>query len=164
MSVTLDIVATYRRPKRVVMQHVRRGSNEPRALMFLMLACGLMFVAQLPSLSRQAYEDGSDVNALMGAALMGWVFIAPLLFYTIAWISNGVMRIVTGSFDGFGSRLALFWALLAAAPLMLLQGLVAGFIGKGLELTIAQCLWFFALLWFWISGLRAAYFPQEETA
>jgi hypothetical protein len=162
MSVTQDIVATYRRPRRIVAQHVKRGQNEPRALMFLMLACGLMFIAQLPLMSRQAYEEKSDVNALMGAALMGWIFIAPLLFYAIAWVSNGAMRVITGYFNGFGARLALFWALLAATPLMLLQGLVAGFIGKGLELTIAQCLWFFVLLWFWISGLRAVFYPQEE--
>jgi hypothetical protein len=46
--------------------------------------------------------------------------------------------------------------LLAASPLMLLWGLVAGFIGEGIEMTLTGSLWFVIFAWFWIAGLRQA--------
>ena len=53
-------------------------------------------------------------------------------------------------------RLALFWALLAASPLMLLHGLVRGFIGESTPQMIVGALWFVVFMWFWISVSRAA--------
>ena len=50
--------------------------------------------------------------------------------------------------------LALFWALLASAPVVLLNGLVAGFIGPGPALTIVGVAWVAVFVWFWLSGLR----------
>ncbi|MER3352422.1 MAG: hypothetical protein RLQ73_00450, partial [Hoeflea sp. D1-CHI-28] len=56
----------------------------------------------------------------------------------------------------YGSRLALFWAFLAASPLLLLYGLVAGFIGPGAGLTGVGVGWVAVFLWFWLSNLREA--------
>ena len=55
-----------------------------------------------------------------------------------------------------GLNFALFWALLASAPLMLLHGLVAGFIGPGAAQTLVGVLWLAVLGWFWFTGLRLA--------
>ena len=52
----------------------------------------------------------------------------------------------------YGARLALFWALLATTPLKLLEGLVAGFIGAGIELQIVGLLWLLVFAWFWLTG------------
>ncbi len=57
---------------------------------------------------------------------------------------------------GYGARIALFWAFLAAAPVLLLHGLVAGFIGPGAGMTIIGVIWCGVFLWFWLSGLREA--------
>ena len=133
------------------------GQREDRALAYLMAGCALMFVGQMPSLARQAHLTGDDLNMMMGGALLGWVFLAPLTFYFIAAVSHMVARLLfrtKGSF--YGARLALFWALLAAAPLFLLVGLVAGFLGQGLEWKLVGSLWIVCLIWFWLGGLVEA--------
>jgi hypothetical protein len=154
MPLTRDIVATYRGPGRVVKRLLAMGKREDRALMFLMLSCAIVFVAQMPRLSREAFLSGQELNMLMGGALLGWLFIAPPMFYVIAALSYLVARLFRGKGSAYGARLALFWAFLAASPLILLHGLVAGFIGPGPELQGVGLIWMAVFLWFWMSGLN----------
>lgn len=153
MPVTSDIVATYRGPGRVVRRLLDLGQREDRALVFVMGFCVVAFIAQLPGLARQAHLDGVELNPLMGAALFGTVFLLPLLFYTLAFASFWIARLFGGKGTAYGARLALFWALLSSTPLLLLNGLVAGFIGPGPLLTWVGFLWFAVFLWFWLTGL-----------
>jgi len=51
--------------------------------------------------------------------------------------------------------LALFWALLASTPVVLLAGLTAGLIGPGIELQIVGLMWLVVFFWFWIGGSLA---------
>lgn len=156
MPVTADITATYRGPGRVMNRLLAAGRREDRVLAFLMAFCVVMFVAQLPRLSREAHLSGQDLNMLLGATLMAWVFVAPLLLYLLAGVSHLVARVFGGKGDGYGARLALFWSLLASSPLILLHGLVAGFIGPGPALQGVGLVWFVVFGWFWISSLRNA--------
>ena len=134
--------------------HLARGESEPRALAFLMGACTVMFVARWPALAREAHLEDADLNMLMGGALLALLFIAPLLFYGLALLAHAVSRATGGQGTPYGARLALFWALLASTPLILLNGLVAGFIGPGPSLTLVGALWFAAFLWFFFAGMR----------
>ena len=154
MPVTRDIVATYRGPGRVIDRLLANGVREDRALVILMVACGIVFVAQLPRLSREAHLNGQDLNMLMGGTLLAWLFLAPLMFYVLAGLTQFLGRMLGGQGDGYGARLALFWALLAASPLVLLHGLVAGLVGPGPGLQAVGLIWLGLFLWFWISGLR----------
>jgi hypothetical protein len=132
------------------------GQREDRALAYLMAGCIVVFIAQLPRLAREAHISGEDLDMLMGATLMAWIFIAPLVLYCVAGLSHLVAKLFKGRGTPYGARLALFWALLASSPLMLLNGLVAGFVGPGVELQAVGFLWFAFFLWFWLSGLIAA--------
>ncbi len=156
MAVTRDIVATYRGPGAVMRRLLAMGQREDRALVILMAGCVVMFIAQWPPLARQAYLTGAELNPLLGGALLAWAFIAPLILYALALVSHLVARAVGGRGTAYGARLALFWALLAASPLVLLHGLVAGFIGPGPGLTVVGALWLAAFAAFWILGLREA--------
>lgn len=156
MAVTTDIAAMYRRPTPVVTRLLGMGPREDRALVFLMCFCTLGFVAQLPRLSRQAHLTGQELDMLMGGALLGWIFILPLIFYAVAAISHAVARIFRGQGDWHGARMAMFWAALSSSPLMLLHGLVAGFIGPGAAANIVGTLWLAVFGWFWFTGLRLA--------
>lgn len=160
LSVRQNIVATYRGPGRVVRKLLAEGQREDRALLYLMLACGLIFVAQMPRLAREAHLTGQDLNMMMGGSLMAWIFIAPLGLYALAAVARGLGRVFGGQGSMYGARLALFWAMLAASPLILLHGLVAGFIGPGFELELVGLIWFVCFGWFWIGGSLA----QERTA
>lgn len=162
MAVTRDIAATYRGPASVVRRLLGMGAREDRALAFLMSACAVMFIAQWPRIARDTYLAspdtwGDDLQMEIGGALLAMLCLAPLIFYTLAALVHAVARVIGGQGSPFASRLALFWALLAASPLALLNGLVAGFIGPGLQLQLVGLAWFVAFLWFWISGLREAH-------
>ena len=156
MAVTRNITATYKGPGRVVTGLLAMGPREDRALAYLMAGCLVVFIAQMPRLARQAHLNGEDLNMLMGGTLLAWIIIAPLVLYCVAGISHLVAKVFKGRGSHFGARLALFWALLASSPLMLLNGLVAGFIGPGIELQIIGFLWFAIFMWFWFGGLIAA--------
>ncbi len=155
MTLTREIMATWRGPGAVVSRLQAEGPREDRALMLLMAACALFFVAQLPGLARQAHLDGADLNPRLGGALLAWLVIAPLMFYLLAFLVHLAVRLFRAGGSGYDARLALFWALLASSPLVLLNGLVAGFIGSGPALTLVGMGWFAAFLWFWLSGMAA---------
>ncbi|WP_037227338.1 hypothetical protein [Roseobacter sp. GAI101] len=157
MAATRDIVASYRNPAAVVRRLLGQGTREDRNLIYLMVACLIFFVAQTPRLAREAFISGTDLNMLLGGTLLAWLFIAPLIFYVLAAGTQIILRVLRGNVTGFNTRLALFWALLASSPLVLLHGLTAGFVGPGIELQIVGLIWLCVFLWFWISGLLVAY-------
>ena len=157
MSATDDILRSYRAPGAVVRAHLARGRSEPRALTFLLAALGVIFIAQWPRLSRLAHEGGDDLplTGLMVGTGLALLATVPV-FYVLAWITQQLARLIGGRGDGYGARLALFWALLAISPLMLLQGLTAGFIGPGPQLTLVSGLVFVGFVAIWMAGLRAS--------
>lgn len=156
MSALTDIAATYRGPGGVLRRLLAQGQREDRALAILMAGCALVFVAQWPRLAREAHLTGQDLNPLLGASLLGWVIIMPLVLYLLAGLAHIIARVLGGRGSFYGARLALFWALLAASPLLLLHGLVAGFVGPGPQLVLVGALWCAVFLWFWIGGTLAA--------
>ena len=162
MALTGDIVASYRSPGRVVARRLSapEGRGEARALITVMLACFVIFIAQWPRLSREAHLTGRELNMLIGAALLGWMFIAPLVLYGLAALSHLVARAFGGRATWLEARMALFWALLAASPLWLLWGLVAGFVGPGPALNVTGLVALGAFLAIWIGGLRSVEMGQ----
>ena len=100
--------------------------------------------------------QGEDLTGLMANTLFACLFFLPLIFYGIAAISHMIARLFGGKGTWYGARLALFWSFLAASPLMLLNGLVAGFVGEGLELQIVGLLWLVVFAAFWLINLRVA--------
>ncbi|WP_424986174.1 YIP1 family protein [Microbulbifer sp. S227A] len=159
MPVTSDITATYRGPRRVMRRLLSMGPREDRALAILMGACLIVFVAQMPRLSREAHLTGQELNMLLGGALLGWIFIAPLMLYALAGLSHLIARLIGGRGSWFGARLALFWSFLASTPVLLLHGLVAGFIGPGPGLQAVGLIWLVVFAWFWIASLLQAEEP-----
>ena len=155
MSVMTDIAATYRGPARVLRRRLAAGQREDRALAILMAGCLLLCVAQWPRLAREAHESGQELEQLMSGSLMALVFMLPLILYGLAGLSHLVSRMLGGQGDYHAARMALFWALLAAAPVFLLNGLTEGFVGKGPQASLTGFLALAAFLWFWLTGLVA---------
>ena len=156
MTVTTDIVQSYLRP-RAVLRARTETVREDRALATIMGAAALIFVAQWPQAARLAHSDPSvPLDARLGGALMGVMFLLPLLCYVLAAVSHLVARIFGGAGSFFSARMALFQALLSISPLMLLQGLVAGFIGAGGQLTLVNLVIGMAFLWIWLNMLVEA--------
>lgn len=156
MSVLGDIAATYLAPRAVFRRRAGAGPREDRALVILMVACALIFVAQWPRLSRLAFETGDELQPMLGGALFGWLFIAPLILYALGTLSHLVARILGGTASAYHARFALFWALLAASPLWLFWGMIAGFIGAGPALNAVGLVAFAAFILFWALGFFEA--------
>jgi hypothetical protein len=157
MPITTDILQSYRHPKAVLRRHLDGGEQEGRALAVLLGGCLFAFIAQWPGLARAAYLDPSiPLEARMGGALMGSLFLLPLLAYGLAALSHLVARLFGGKGSHFGARMALFWSFLAISPLMLLQGLVRGFIGPGPVLTAIGFLVLAVFCALWGNALREA--------
>jgi hypothetical protein len=163
MPVTNDIVRTWRRPRAVIRDLLDQGRREDRAIAYLIISCFLIFVAQWPRLSRKAagfeLPAGADVpelDRLMAYEFMAWLMIWPLFLYILAGLTHLIAKAVGGKGDGYGARLALFWAMLSTVPLLLLHGLMAGFTGPGAQTNLVGAVWVIAFGWIWIQGLREA--------
>ncbi|ARC88503.1 YIP1 family protein [Rhodovulum sp. MB263] len=157
MAVTTEMVATWRGPRAALRRQLQMGPREDRALVYLMIACFVIFVGQWPRLAREAYLSPEiPLEALLGAALFGWMALAPLFFYGLSALSHLVARLFGGKGSWFTARLALFWTLLCVSPLWLLQGLVAGFIGAGGALTLVSTVLAVAFLAIWLLSLVEA--------
>lgn len=154
MSLTREIVATYRGPSRVHARLMSEGRNEMRALVFVMIAGALIFVASAPYHARAAQLDprGPLAVRLYWSGFL-WVFIMPLLMYGFAGVLWILSRLAGRRTTGFEIRMTLFWSLLASTPVLLLLGLVAGLIGPGVQVQSVAIVWICVFLWFCLSGL-----------
>ncbi|MGB3315979.1 MAG: YIP1 family protein [Albidovulum sp.] len=162
MAVTDDILATYRGPRAVMRRLLKGERHEARALTYLVVALIVIYIAQWPGLSRAAhFEPDVPLVQRMVASFLAVLALIPA-FYLLAALGHLAARVFGGKGDFFAARIALFWALLAVTPLMLLQGVVVGFIGSGLQATLVGVIVFAVFLWFWVSGLRAAEFGGRE--
>jgi hypothetical protein len=156
MGVASDILRAYASPRAVFRARIGGAPREDRALVILMVACLLIFVGRWPALQREAVETGQEFQMLVGATLLAWLFIMPLVAYAIGWLSHLIARPIGGTGSGYAARFALFWAMLVASPLWLLSGLVAGFIGPGVQLQIVGAVALLAFLVHWGINLWTA--------
>ena len=130
MSLTRNILRSYRDPAGVVRGLAQGDLREPQVMFFALLACGLIFVAQWPILSRAATLDPSvTFEQRMGGAMFGIMFLLPLVLYGLAALLKLGLRLSGRSVPGILARLALFWSLLVVTPLMLVQGGLSAFLG-----------------------------------
>jgi hypothetical protein len=156
MSITTDLVATWRRPRAILRQHLARGQSEPFALSFLLVFLVLAFVAQWPVAAREAFLAGeTSATPRIVAMAYGVLLLIPVA-YLLAALSHLVSRTLGGQGSWYGARIALFWALAAIGPLLLLQGMVAGMIGPGPSLTAVTAAVGLGFLWLWITMLHEA--------
>lgn len=135
MAVVADIVRGWRDPAGLI--SAKAGQGEGATLAVAMGACALIFVAQWPKLAREAYfAPEIPLEARLGAALLGLVFVLPLFLYGVASLSCLAVRVFGWQVSGPDARVALFWALLCLTPLLFLHGLATGFLGQGPAVTL----------------------------
>lgn len=152
MSITTDIVESWRRPRVVIRRHLARGRSEPFAFSLLAAFLLLAFIAQWPAASRAAFEDSTPVAPRLLAIGLALLATIPL-WYGLAAFTRILARIFGGKGTWYGARIALFWSLVAVSPLMLLQGMVAGMIGPSPGLTAVSVLAGVAFVVFWALAL-----------
>ena len=154
MGIAGDIVRSWRFPRRVMRKHLVGGPREDRALVFLIAACLLIFLSQWPALMHTNSTESFEARIV--GPLFGWLFVAPLFMYVLAALSHIAARMLGGSGSWFGARLALFWALLAAAPFWLISAVVSDQIGANILTNIVAGLALGMFVVIWMSSLIEA--------
>ena len=148
------VLASWRRPGQVV-----RGlspMSEGAMLAVLMGAMLVFLIAQAPGHARAAALDPAvPMAGRMAGALTAVLLMMPLVAYVVASLVALASRLTRWRLAAEDSRLALFWALLAISPAMLLSGLVEGLIGPGPALTITRLVAGIGFLFIWGGGIRA---------
>lgn len=91
----------------------------------------------------------------MGGALLAVMFLMPLLAYGMASLVSVLTRLTPWQLTAEDSRLALFWALLAVTPAMLLWGMAAGMVGPGPAQQITAGVAGIGFLVIWVAGIAA---------
>ena len=147
MAVTRDIVEAHLRPRRVMARMLCMGQREDRVLAMLMGGCIILFMSQWPYRARQAHFTGETLTDYIQHDAVGLIFVLPLLAYGVAALLRLISRIFGAKADYYSARLAMFWALLASSPALVLAGMVKGFIGLGVANSIVGALWLFVFLW-----------------
>jgi hypothetical protein len=153
MSLTTDMRQSWTGHRGVVRRHLSRGRSEPFVFTFLFVFMILAFVSQYPRAARIALEnpDMPLPAQLLGMAY-GLLIFLPFA-YGLAAISHIIARALGARGTWYGARLALFYSLVAASPLMLLQGLVAGLLGLGMESFLVGIFALTAFVVFWALAL-----------
>lgn len=154
MTLTGAIVASWRAPRTVVRRLLAQDRHEGRILMYLVLALGLVFLAQWPRLARLATPE-VPLEALMVGALFGLMMLGPLLVYGIGGVLTLLLKLAA-PVEGFAVRLALFWALLASAPLVLAQAALTALTGPGAVSGLSGLAVLAAFAAILVAGLRVA--------
>lgn len=153
MAVSTDIMRTWRRPRTVIRKYLDMGRREDRAIAYLMAACLIIFIGQLPVIAR--WDAGFDVpvgteemelSGRLGYAFLAWMMMWPLAMYLIAALVHVIALVFGGKGSWYSTRLALFWTLLATTPALLLYGLMAGFNGQGVGTDFVGYIWLIAFL------------------
>lgn len=148
------IVKSWWQPGQVLRE--MRGTPDRVQLVLLLLAMLIYLVAQAPVHARAAELDPSiPLDARIGGAVLAVMFMMPVLAYGVAALVSALSRLTSRPVSPENSRLALFWALLAVSPAMLLSGLTGGMIGQGPALALTQAIAGFGFLFIWGAGLRA---------
>ena len=163
MAAVDDIRRSYRAPRVVMREHLARLQSEPRALTFLLAALIVIFIGQWPRLSRSAFEAGEPMVGLMMGTALALLALVPV-FYLIAALSHLIAKLFGGQGSFYRARQALFWSMLVISPLMLLQGLVAGFIGAGQQASILGLIIAAVFALIWGASLRVAEFEHGAQA
>ncbi|PZQ49232.1 MAG: YIP1 family protein [Rhodovulum sulfidophilum] len=151
----------YHRP-RAVMARLLASATEGRALAWLFIACALAFVASVPAALTRARDLGIEdpVAGVIAAHLFAYLFVAPLVAYGFAALAHLLAR-AFGAAPGFlKARVALFWALLLAAPLALLLAALRVVAERlGAPGLVGPLGWAALAFWLW---LFAAGFAEAE--
>ncbi|WP_323008672.1 hypothetical protein [Paracoccus sp. (in: a-proteobacteria)] len=146
------ILESWWAPGRVVRS--LRGMPDRALIVVLMAAMLIFLIAQAPGHARAAQlQPEVPLGARMGGALLAVMFMMPLLAYALAALVSALSRLTPWPVAPLESRLALFWALLAVAPAMLLAGITAGLVGPGAALGLTRAVAGLGFLVIWGAGL-----------
>ncbi len=121
-SLVAEMLRGYAKPGATMQQQIAMGLAEGRALLHLLLGCGLLCVASIPGALEAAADLPVDdaVSAAVSSRIFGYLIIVPILAYAFTF----PLKLVLGG-SGLAIRTAFFWSVLLGGPIALLLSAMA---------------------------------------
>ncbi len=109
-------------------QQKKLANSERDLLLFAFTGSLILFMANLP-VQVAKVSNFVDMDVRVHVGLIGFVslFFLPLFLYLFSGLLYLIFKFFNGSASFFELRLALFWSLNVAGPLIILDGLLGGF-------------------------------------
>lgn len=127
----LSILLAYKNFSKAFNLELLKSSGESRILFLCFTSSFILFLANLPY-QIAILPSFANGNIIFYIGLLGFisVFFMPLFLYLL----SGVLYLIFKCFDGRGSfyevRLAVFWSINVAGPLLIMNGLLKGFFSE----------------------------------
>lgn len=117
------VLASYPDFRAAMARQLEDPPREARLLVWAVAAGLVGFLAGLPNVTRQAAAlDAPDaLTAVLTGRLFAALFLFPLMLYLLATLSRLVARLFGGRGSLATARLALFWSVIAALPVLVLS-------------------------------------------
>ncbi|MEM1266226.1 MAG: hypothetical protein AAGI50_09450 [Pseudomonadota bacterium] len=154
------ILAAYRTPAAFAAKQAAAGISEGRLLLWALIAGVAGFLAGVPSALDAASELQIEdaVAGVLAGRLFGAVFLLPLLLYVCAGLIAIGWRLMVRPVPSHRVRVALFGALLLAAPMLV----ALSWIGSRLPViadVFLGAVTFLFFLWLAVARLRGVTRP-----
>ena len=98
--------------------------REARLLAYIVIASAILLLERIARVLAEAGPD-TNLSARVMEQTVSLIFFLPLVYYALAALGTGIVRIAGGQKSWFLSRAAFFWAALVSAPVILMSGLAA---------------------------------------
>ena len=120
----LRVARFFHDPRGSMRALLQSSPREARLLAYIVIASAILLLERI---ARVLAEAGPDTNiaARVMEQTVSLIFFLPLLYYALAALGTGVVRMMGGPKSWYLSRAALFWAALVSAPVILLSGMAA---------------------------------------
>ena len=103
-------------------------TSERELLLLAFTGTLILFMANLPvQIIRSSVVEEIDLHIYIGLIAFVSFFFIPLFLYIVSTILFFIFKVFKGSASFYELRLALFWSLNVAGPLLILNGLLKGF-------------------------------------
>ena len=132
--------------------------SEPRLLAYSFLISLVLFLERLPE--RLSNYDVQPSKGLLfdyvGVDLFASMFFGPIFLYCLSSLAHILALPFKGKASFFEARLAFFWSIVVASPLLLISGLLNGFFPNGLLFKFVQFSSMIVYAWIFSSIFCAA--------
>ena len=153
------VIAAWPNFRQSIAKQLDAPKSEARLLAYVYIASFLGFVASIPEVAALASRTEATLVQLMFGRLFSALFFAPLFFYMLAGSSHFLLKLFGGKGSYYDARLALFWALLVATPLLLVLSVLRAFLpplaSVDLPMVIST-IGFVGFAWIWANCLAEA--------
>ena len=144
-----DIFKSYFDLKASFLDQLEKCTSEARLLAYAFLISFVLFLERLPNkvTDRSFFSSTELLFDYIGIDLFASIFFGPIFLYSLSALTHLGSLPFKGEASFFEARVAFFWAMIVAAPVLLLGAVLQGLVPGGSFSQISQCIAMVAYAW-----------------